>query len=144
MGRAGLHLYSWVLKAVTSYTVTQSPDSPVVSRSSLKGYDPTCKQKSCFTFPIFYLQLVVIIRRGRRFQAVAQNVCCVPMPSAFLSRLPPRFHAEQHLENSQTNELSLLSCRICWMSVSVASHVYQSLPKRINHEKLTDCGTLGL
>lgn len=55
--------------------------------------------------------------------------------------LPPRFHAEQHLENSQTNELSLLSCLICWMSVSVASHVYQS---PLNASIMKSSQTVGL
>lgn len=53
-----------------------------------------------FKFFIFFFSIIIY------FQAVAQNVGCFLVSSGFLSRLLYHFHAELHLESSQTNEFS--------------------------------------
>lgn len=110
MGRTGLHLYSWVLQAVTSCRVTQSPDSTFVSIISPRGHGAnrdTVNEVVCyycsvvFRFFIFFFSIIIY------FQTVAQNVGCFLVSSNFLSRLLSHFHAELHLQSSQTNEFSM-------------------------------------
>lgn len=107
MGRTSLHLHSWVLRAVTSCRVTQSPDSAPVSNISPKGRGSRpravneimqCSYKNSSVAFKFFTFFSPIIISSRIFQ-----ILC---PVIFCQGCCHTFNAELHLESSQTNEFS--------------------------------------
>lgn len=126
MGRAGLHLYSWLLQAMTSRRVTQSPDSSQPkgaswSRPGTMNQADLHPNQLCraFTLSILYLSVCLFLCICSSNNAkilpfslcpvVFSQGCCHTVLQSCISRA------------ARPMNFQLPSCVICSVSVSCSS-----------------------
>lgn len=133
---APVHL---VMQVMTSWGVIQSPDITIVSSISPKGhcsseqdqiilslFNSKKERKKVMFFIFSFLATFSSSSRKSWLFPLCPVVCCQGYCHTFMQSCI--------LSVARPMNFLLLPSLICSVSVSAASHVYQSLPKHIHHE----------